>query len=62
METSNKEGNINGFIQTIEFVPTYVPKTFADQFVIVTSGASSVAYIYDTKTTGGLAWKSFNLT
>jgi hypothetical protein len=51
--------NLLGFIQTIDFVPTAKPKRFIDQFVIVTSGGSSRAYIYDTV---GLAWKYATLT
>jgi hypothetical protein len=54
--------NLDGFIQTLEFVPTYTPSRFIDQFVIVTSGASSRAYIYDTKPTGGKAWRYTTLT
>lgn len=38
--------NLDGFIQTIEFVPTYVPKRFIDQFLIVRSGGSTRAYLY----------------
>lgn len=51
--------NVQGFIQTIEEVPTAKPKRFRDQFVIVTNGGSSRAYIYDTS---GLAWKYSALT
>lgn len=54
--------NLDGFIQTLEFVPTYTPSRFLDQFVIVTSGGSSRAYIYDTKPTGGKAWRFTTLT
>lgn len=54
--------NLNGFIQTIEFVPAYTPKSFLDQFVLVTSGGSSRAYLYDTKFTGGGAWRYTVLT
>lgn len=52
-------GNITGFIRTIEFVPTDKPKQLIDQFIIVTSGGSSRAYIYDTV---GLAWRYTVLT
>jgi len=55
-------GDVYGFIRTIDFAPTAVPKRFTDQFVIVTAGASSRAYIYDTKPTGGLAWRYVVLT
>ena len=51
--------NLTGFIQTINFVPTEKPKIFRDQFMIVTNGGSSRAYIYDTV---GLAWKYVALT
>lgn len=53
--------NITGFIVTIDFVPAYTPKSFLDQFVIVTAGGSSRAYIYDTKYTGG-GWRYTALT
>lgn len=51
--------NLVGFIQTRDTVPTDKPRKFADQFVLVTNGGSSRAYIYDTR---GLAWKYTSLT
>ncbi len=51
--------NLEGFIQTIDFVPTNKPRKFSDQFVLVTAGGSSRAYIYDRV---GLAWKYWTLT
>lgn len=51
--------NLTGFIQTIDFVPTEKPKIFRDQFILVTAGGSSRAYIYDAV---GLAWKYIVLT
>lgn len=55
----NNIGNLTGFIRTIDFVPTDKPKQFIDQFIIVTSGGSSRAYIYDVV---GLAWRFTTLT
>ena len=51
--------NLEGFIQTLAVAPTEKPKIFRDQFVLVTNGGSSRAYIYDTV---GLAWKYVALT
>lgn len=51
--------NLEGFIQTIDFVPTDKPRIFRDQFMLVTAGGSSRAYIYDVV---GLAWKFVTLT
>lgn len=51
--------NLQGFIQTLFEVPTAKPKSFRDQFVLVTNGGSSRAYIYDVV---GLAWKYTALT
>lgn len=50
--------NLDGFIQSIDFVPTYIPSRFIDQVVLVTSGGSSFAYIYDTKASSK-AWRPF---
>jgi hypothetical protein len=47
--------NLEGFLPTLTEEPTYVPRKFAEQIVIVTTGGSSRAYIYDTKAIG---WKS----
>lgn len=54
--------NLDGFIQTLEFVPTYKPARFIDQFVLVTSGGSTRAYWYDTKPSGTPAWRYVVLT
>lgn len=54
--------NLDGFIQTLEFVPTYKPSRVIDQVVIVTSGGSSRAYFYDTKPSGTPAWRYTTLT
>ena len=51
--------NLDGFITTQDFVPSAKPHGFADQFLIVTAGASSRMYIYDTR---GLAWRYTTLT
>ncbi len=51
--------NLTGYLQTIDFVPTAIPRLFREQFVIVTAGGSSRAYIYDTV---GAAWKYTTLT
>lgn len=53
--------NLDGFIQTIEFVPTYKPSRFVDQVVLVSSGGSSRAYFYDTKPSSS-GWKYTTLT
>lgn len=52
--SQNDIRDIVGFIQTVESVPTDKPKTFWDQWRIVTSGGSSRSYVYDT--VGG-SWK-----
>lgn len=59
--TPTDVGNLDGFIQTLEFVPTYKPQRFLDQFVIVSAGGSSRAYWYDTKPSS-LGWKYAALT
>ena len=51
--------NLDGFIQTLEIVPTYTPTRFIDQFVMVLNGGSTRAYIYDTR---GRAWRYTTLT
>lgn len=51
--------NLEGFVRTLFEVPTAKPKQMKDQFVLVTNGGSSRAYIYDTV---GLAWKYVALT
>jgi hypothetical protein len=51
--------DIEDFIATQETVPSSKPRKFSEQFVIVTSGGSSRAYIYDTL---GLAWRYTTLT
>lgn len=51
--------NLVGFIMTLDIVPTYIPRGISQQFVIVTNGGSSLAYIYDTK---GRSWKYTTLT
>lgn len=51
--------NLTGFLQTLSVVPTEKPKIFRDQFVLVTNGGSSRAYIYDAV---ALAWKYVALT
>lgn len=53
--------NLDGFIQTLEFVPTYKPSRVIDQVVLVTSGGSTRAYFYDTKPSA-LGWKYTTLT
>lgn len=53
--------NLDGFIQTLEFVPTYKPSRFLDQVVLVTSGGSTRAYFYDTKPSSP-GWKFAALT
>lgn len=53
--------DVFNYIQTIDFVPTYTPQRLSEQFVLVTAGGSSRAYIYDTKFTGG-GWRYLTLT
>lgn len=51
--------NLLGFFRTQDFVPTDKPKRFAEQIVIVTAGASSRQYIYDT---ASIVWRYTTLT
>lgn len=51
--------NLNGFVQTLDVTPTHVPRKFSDQFVILTNGGSSRAYIYDVR---NQAWRYVALT
>lgn len=51
--------NLQGFIRRDDIVPTDKPKGFADQLVIVTSGGSSVLYIYEPES---LVWRYVLLT
>jgi|APSaa5957512535_1039671.scaffolds.fasta_scaffold27338_2 hypothetical protein len=51
--------NIVGFISTFTEAPTYVPKQFLQQFVLVRAGGSTSAYIYDIVNT---QWNQIGLT
>lgn len=51
--------NFVGFIRTLNEVPSYTPRQISQQFILVTNGGSSRAYIYDTI---GQAWKYTTLT
>lgn len=51
--------DINSFIVNLDIIPTYVPKTISEQFVIVTNGGSARAYIYDVR---ALTWRYTSLT
>mgnify|MGYP001569389485 CR=1 FL=1 len=39
--------NIEGFIQTLSAAPTYTPRRFSEQVVVVVSGGSKSLYVYD---------------
>lgn len=51
--------NIVGFISTLEEIPTYVPRRFVEQIVLVTNGGSTRAYLYDRANT---SWVYATLT
>ena len=51
--------NLVGFIRTIEEIPTYTPRNIQQQFLLITNGGSSRAYLYDTL---GRAWRYTQLT
>lgn len=51
--------NINNFIRTREDVPSAKPRNFIEQFVLVWSGGSARAYLYDTV---NLGWRYVVLT
>lgn len=53
--------NMQGFLRTIDFVPTAKPTRFVDQMFMVTAGGSSRLYIYDINP-GTLGWKYTTLT
>lgn len=47
--------DINGFILSLTETPAYTPRGAFEQFVMVTAGGSSRAYLYDTT---AKAWRS----
>lgn len=51
--------NIEGFIRTLKEEPTFKPRKLADQIVLVVTGGSTSAYIYDTVNT---TWRHVTVT
>ncbi|KKR20032.1 MAG: hypothetical protein UT51_C0009G0006 [Candidatus Nomurabacteria bacterium GW2011_GWC2_39_41] len=51
--------NLEGFIRTLIEEPAYVPRKLADQIVLVRTGGSTSAYLYDTINT---TWRRVTLT
>lgn len=51
--------HITGFISTKVDTPSYTPRGAFEQFVILTNGGSSRAYLYDTN---AKAWRNVALT
>lgn len=47
--------DVRGFLHTRTEEPSYVPRSFSEQFVLVTTGGSSRAYLYDVISN---TWKS----
>lgn len=39
--------NLSGFIQTLGIAPTYTPRRFSEQVVVVVSGGNKSLYVYD---------------
>ena len=39
--------NLGGFIQTLNTAPTYTPRRFSEQVVVVVSGGNRTLYVYD---------------
>lgn len=51
--------NIEGFIQTFTEEPTYTPKKFSQQTVLVSAGGSTAIYFYDNV---NIRWNYTTLT
>lgn len=51
----NNLDDITGFIRTLTEEPSYIPRSFSEQYVLVTTGGSSRAYLYDISSN---TWKS----
>lgn len=50
--------NLQGFVRSSSTVPTYVPRHFYEQVVVVVTGGNMSLYIYDVE---NLLWRSTTL-